>query len=369
MPLPFAVIMAGGRGERLWPLSTPERPKQFLRLGGQQTMLQETVSRISPLIPEENIYVVTLKEFRGLVLEQLAIPKENVIAEPLGLNTAPCVGLAAVMLEAKDPQGVMIVLPADHAIKETERFLEILKRAIKVASTGDYLITLGIVPDHPTTGYGYIRRGELIAENDGISVYRVQSFTEKPDKESAKYFLEKGGYYWNSGMFIWRADVILTEIKKHIPKLHQGLMEIKAHLGAPDLDEVITKVYKEQEPISIDYGVLERSSRALMIPGDIGWSDVGDWSALDAIFPKDREGNIIQAKWLGMDTKNSTIFSEDKTRVIATIGVEDIVIIDAGSALLVIDKRRAQEVRKIAQQADENRKDIFQTIEPLKKSL
>jgi len=346
--MPFAVIMAGGRGERLWPLSTPDRPKQFLKLlGSERTMLQETVARISPLISKEKIYAVIPKKFTKLVLEQLDIPQENIIVEPLGRSTAPCIGLAAIMLEVKDPQGVMVVLPADHVIKKTEKFLEILKKAIEVASSGTHLVTLGIVPDHPATGYGYIRRRELFTKIDKVEVYKVQSFAEKPDRETAEQFLKKGDYYWNSGMFIWRVDTILAEIKRHMPKLYQGLMEIKAYLGMPDLDGVITEIYKEQESISIDYGVLERSFNVLMIPADIGWSDVGDWSALDAIFEKDEQGNIIQAKHLGIDTKNSIIYAEDKSKPIATIGLKDIVIIETVEALLVMDKARAQEVREI----------------------
>lgn len=355
----YAVIMAGGKGERLWPLSTPERPKQFLRLDGQRTMLQETIARMRPLIPVENIYIVAPKEFTRLVLEQLEldIPKENMIVEPLGRNTAPCVGLAAVMVESKDPRGVMIVLPADHVIKETERFLAILRRTIEIASSGNYLITLGIIPDYPATGYGYIHRAEPF-ENGDIEIYKVQSFTEKPDEKTARRFLEEGDYYWNSGMFLWRAEVILAEIERHMPELHSGLMRIKGNLGKPGLDRVLEEVYEVQEPLSIDHGVLERSSHVLMVPADIGWSDVGDWSALDAIISRDGEGNIIRAEWLGMDTKNSTIYSEKREKLIATIGLENIVIIDAENALLVMDKQRAQEVRKIAEQADKRRRGI-----------
>ena len=342
----FAVIMAGGQGERLWPLSTSERPKQFLKLSEEGTMLQQTVERILALVPKEEIYVAIPERFKKLTFDQLDLPAENLIVEPVGRNTAPCIGLAAIMLEAKDPQGVMVVLPADHVIKKQERFLEILKRAIEVAKTGNYLVTLGIVPDHPATGYGYIHRGELFGENDGIEVYRVQRFTEKPSENTAKRFLSEGGYYWNSGMFIWRVDVILAEIEQRMPQLYAGLQEIKEHLDKPDCDVVIRKVYQEQEPISIDYGVMEPSSHALMIPADIGWSDVGDWSALDAIFEKDENGNIVQANHLAIDTTNSVVYST-QDRPVATIGLENVVIIETEEALLVMDKARAQEVREI----------------------
>ncbi|MCI2424484.1 mannose-1-phosphate guanylyltransferase [Candidatus Acetothermia bacterium] len=351
--MPFAVIMAGGRGERLWPLSTPEKPKQFLKLGGRQTMLQETVARISPLIPEEDIYIVIPKEFTDLVLAQLDIPQQNIIIEPIGRNTAPCIGLAAIMLKAKDPHGVMVVLPADHVIKRTEEFLKILKRAIEVASAGTHLVTLGINPDHPATGYGYIRRGKPFAKHDGIEIYHVEEFTEKPNEKTAERFLCEGGYYWNSGMFVWRMDTILAEIAHYMSKLYAGLLEIKGHLGRTDLDRVITKVYREQEAISIDYGVMERSSHGVIIPTDIGWSDVGDWSAVDAIFAKDKDGNIVQARHLGANTDRSIIISSDNQRLIATIGLENIVIVDTKEALLVMDKSAAQEVKETAKRAAE----------------
>lgn len=343
----FAVIMAGGKGERLWPLSVPERPKQFLSLSGSRTMLQETVARVAPLISQKNIYVVTPREFATLVLEQLYLPEENIILEPMGRGTAPCIGLAAVLLEAKDPHSVMVVLPSDHVVKEQERFLRILKLAIEIAAKEDCLVTLGIIPDYPATGYGYIRRGELFAKNNGLEIYRVQSFTEKPDYRTARRFLEEGDYYWNSGMFVWRVDVILGEISRCLPKLYAGLIKIKKRLGKPELNRVIAEVYEEQESISIDYGVMEKAKNVLVIPAEIGWSDLGDWLALEALFEKNNEGNIIQAQHIGIDTKNSIVFATDKDKLIATIGLENIVIVETKEALLVMEKTRAQEVREI----------------------
>lgn len=350
----FAVIMAGGRGERLWPLSTPEKPKQFLKLGGESTMLQETIVRISPLIPKENVYTVTPKEFVTLTTEQLAacgVPTENVIAEPGGRNTAACVGLAAIMLEEKEE--VMVILPADHVIKNQESFLTILQRAIDLAKTEDFLITLGIVPSHPATGYGYINRGDLFAKMDGIEIYEVQNFTEKPDVKTAKQFLKEGNYYWNSGIFIWRVEAILAEIEQHMPQLYTGLLEIKKHLGKPNLDEAIMQVYEKQESISIDYGIMERSANVKMIPAEIGWNDVGDWAALDRLFDKDQDGNVVRAMHMGIDTKNSIIFAlhSSDEKIIATIGLENVVIVDTDTMILVIDKSRAQEVRELVKMA------------------
>jgi mannose-1-phosphate guanylyltransferase len=338
--------MAGGRGERLWPLSTPTRPKQFLKLSGKRTMLQETIARVNSLIPEERVYVVTPGKFAALVHEQLDIPPSNVIVEPIGRNTAPCIGLAAIILETSDPQGVMVVLPADHVIKQPERFMEILSTAVDIAGSEDYLITLGVVPDHPSTGYGYIQRGAPFPKSRNIKAYEAKRFTEKPDEATARRFLREGGYYWNSGMFIWRVDMILAEIERHMPNLYARLQEIKQHLDKPDRNAVIERVYQEQEPISIDYGLMERSENVVVIPADIGWSDVGDWSALAAILEKDENENIVHAKHVGIDTQDSVIYSTGD-KLIATIGLANIVIVETEETLLVMDKARSQDVRKI----------------------
>lgn len=343
----MALIMAGGRGERLWPVSTPEKPKQFLSLGGRRTMLQETVSRIRPLFRPEDVYVVVPKEFCHLVRKQLAIPEENVLVEPMGRNTAPCVGLAAVLLESHDPRAVMVVLPADHVIGNTERFVEILNVGIEVAEDGEHLVTLGIVPDRPVTGYGYIRRGELHTEINGIQVYRAEQFVEKPDRAKAEQFLANGAYYWNSGMFVWRVDAFLRVIAEYMPQLYAGLEEMRAHLGEPDWPAVVERVYGSLPSISVDYGVMERAKNVLVIPADIGWSDVGDWSALGAVIEKDEHGNIVHASHVGIDTRDSVIYAEGKDKIIATIGLDGVVIVETDEALLVADKARAQEVREI----------------------
>lgn len=348
----FAAIMAGGRGERLWPLSTPEQPKQFLKLFGEETMLQATVSRILPLIPWENIYVVTSEQQASLVKEQLpSLPPENIIAEPIGRSTAPCIGLAATMIARRDPHGAMVVLPADHVIQDEDRFRKLVRTALKIASDGEHLITLGITPRHPATGYGYIQGGEVLTETDGLKVLKVERFTEKPSYEVARGFLSQGGYFWNSGMFIWRVDTILDEIEAHLPNLRAGLAKIMDHFGHPDYQDVLTAVYSAQETISIDHGVMEKSARALVIPtGEIGWSDVGDWAAWAELFPRDATGNVIQAPHIGIDTKDSVILSRrtrTNGRVVATLGVSNLIIIETDDAILVMDKDRAQEVKRL----------------------
>ena len=351
MKTPHAVIMAGGRGERLWPLSTDERPKQFLKLVGERTMLQETAARVAPLVPWEKTLVVVGKEHSHLVAEQLPdLPSRNILAEPMGRGTAPCVGLAALYVSRIDPAGVMVALPADHVIKDEKRFLALLEDAVAIASEGNYLVTLGIPPTFPATGYGYIRALRPCQNATGgaeAGALVVERFTEKPDRATAERFLNEGGYSWNSGMFIWRADTILREIEEHMPALHRGLEEIAQHLGGPDEDLVIREAYSHQESLSIDHGVMEKSRHAWVLPtGNIGWSDVGDWAALESVLPKDEKGNVVLADHRGIDTRGTTVVS-DRTRQVVTIGVRDLVIVDTSEALLVMDRSRAQDVKKI----------------------
>ena len=359
----FAVIMAGGRGERLWPLSRNETPKQFLKLLGEQTMLQKTVERVVPLIPLKNTYVVVGREHVGIVREQLPeLPTENIIVEPIGRGTAPCVGLAAIRLSRVDPDGVMMVLPADHVIADEERFRHLLDNAATIAEAGTHLVTLGITPDRPATEYGYIQAPfSQRRPSTDTPVLEVKQFTEKPDLETAERFLQEGGYYWNSGMFIWRVDTILREMEEHMPKLLAGLMAIEERAGTPNYKETLARIYAEQEVNSIDYGVLEKSARVLVIPtGNIGWSDVGDWNALSKVLETDEEGNLIRASHIGVDTSNCIILSKhtsDTERFVATLGLSDIVIIDTDDVLLVMDKARAQEVRRIIEMKKSGKED------------
>ena len=343
----FAIVMAGGGGTRLWPLSTKKIPKQFLSLN-KRSLIQETVTRISPLFPYERIYVVTVRGQGELVREHLPeIPVKNILEEPLARNTAPCLGFAATFLKRIDPTAVMVVLPADHFIKKEGRFRQALTLGMEVAQKG-YLATLGIVPDHPATGYGYIAAGDVLSgSQDAIKAYHVKHFIEKPSLARAKTFLAKGNYYWNSGIFIWKVKRILEGIATHMPTLYSGLRKIEAHWETPERDALIAKVYREQEAVSIDHGVMERASQIAVIPVEMGWNDLGDWDSVSSVLEKDEDGNAIRATHIGIDTKDSTVFSL-QDRLIATIGLRNVVIVDTSEALLVMDRRRAQEVKDIA---------------------
>jgi mannose-1-phosphate guanylyltransferase len=241
----------------------------------------------------------------------------------------------------------MIALPSDHLVTKVEEFQRILGAAVELAEKGEYLVTLGIKPDRPATGYGYIRYAELFAEMRGIPVYRVERFVEKPDRAKAETFLAEGCYLWNSGIFVWRLDTFMHALSLHMPKLYSGLLELRDHLGKPSWESALAHLYPGLPAISIDYGLMEKAQNVLVIPADIGWSDVGDWSAMSNLFPKDELGNAVWAKYLGIDTENCVIYAEEPERLVATLGLRDLVIVETKEALLILPRDRAQEVRKI----------------------
>ena len=333
-----AVIMAGGRGERFWPRSRFHKPKQLQAIAGSETMLQMTVKRMQPLIPLEQIYIVTDQKLEREVKRQLpGLPERNVIAEPVGRNTAAAVGLSAVQIGRLDEDATLAVLPADHLIFDEKEFLACLSIGAKVAREKNRLVVFGIKPDRPETGYGYIKAGGEISEK----VYEVETFVEKPDEKTAKKFLASGRYYWNSGMFVWKYSVIMAAIEKHMPRLFAGLQKIRT---APK-KEVITEVYEKIENISIDYGVMEKAQNRVMVMGDFRWDDIGSWLAMERIWQKDGEGNVSQGKFVGIDTHNSIIVG-DKT-LVATIGISNMIVVTTDDAILICPKEKAQEVKKM----------------------
>jgi mannose-1-phosphate guanylyltransferase/mannose-6-phosphate isomerase len=340
----FAVIMAGGSGTRFWPLSREKMPKQLLRIGGDDTLIQQTVERILPLVRAENVFIVTNRGLADDIGLQLAAKfgsawERGIILEPEARNTAPAIGLAALQLLRVDPEATMIVLSADHAIRKGDELIALLERAARAAAAG-YLVTLGIHPDRPETGYGYIKAGAAV---DGVC--SVEAFKEKPDLETARGYLRDGGYYWNSGIFVWKAAVLLEEFGKHAPELRRGLEAIRAGLGTPDEERVIREVFARLETISIDYAVMEKTDRARVIPADIGWSDVGSWTALDDVSPRDAAGNVISGNVIDIDSRDTIVYADK--RLVATIGLRGFVVVDTPDAVLVCPKDRAQDVKKV----------------------
>ncbi len=344
----YALIAAGGSGTRLWPRSRRDSPKQFLDIVSERTMLQETYDRTVPLIPPERILVITNDAYVGTVREQLPeIPGENIIGEPAGHGTAPAVGLGAIILRRRDPEAIMAMLTADHLIRKPEEFRSVLQAAAEVAQRG-HLVTLGITPYQPETGYGYIHRGEPLPKANDHPVYRVLEFTEKPDRATAEQFVASGEYYWNSGMFVWRVDVILREIRRFMPRLAEQLEEIAEALSTPRARVVLERVWDRVADQTIDYGVMEQADDVAVIPADIGWSDVGSWATLFELLPADEEHNVVIGEHVGVETRNSLIYSP--RRLIATVGIEDLVIVDTDDALLVCPRDRAQEVKALVDQ-------------------
>lgn len=349
----YAVIMAGGIGSRLWPRSGGATPKQFLDLIGERTMLQETVDRIEPLVPLERVLVVVGADHAATVEEQIpGLPDENVLREPGPRNTAPAIGLAAVAVRARDPEGVMAVFPADHRIADAAGFRRAIAAAARVA-TDEYLVTLGIAPTHAHTGYGYIQRGERLDTIESMPVYGVVRFTEKPDAANAARFVASGDYYWNGGIFIWQASAILSEMSRLLPTLHDELVPLARAWDTPRRAEVLEAAWQRVPRTSIDYGVMEGASRVATVPVEIGWDDVGNWATLSALLESEAHGNVARGtgEAILIDTADSYVYAGD-SYLVATIGLEGFVVVVTRGAVLVCPKDRAQDVRDVVRELE-----------------
>ena len=348
----YIVILAGGSGTRFWPLSRVAMPKQLISITGDRSMLQRTVERVLPLKPKRILVVTNQLQAeetgRQLLQYHRSVPVD-VIAEPFGRNTAPAIGLAAAVIAAHDPAGVMAVLPADHFIKDEAALCDTLLAGAEAARNG-YLVTLGILPSRPETGYGYI---EADMDLRGAGPFPVRRFVEKPPREEALRYLDEGNYFWNSGMFIWQAATILKEMEHYIPALHSALKRISFTNDVwelSDLEGQIDAIYQEVPSISIDYGVMERSTNVLMLPVEMGWSDVGSWSALPEVVEPDSDGTVCinAAGHIAIDSCDCLIYADN--RMVATVGVHGLVVVSTPDAILVCDRERCQDVKKVVEQ-------------------
>jgi len=342
-----AVIMAGGAGKRFWPLSRQSKPKQFLRITSEMSMIQMTVDRLLGKIKIEDIFVVTAQSQCHLVEEHLPdLPKENIIAEPEGMNTAPAVALSALFLSRKyKPEDQMFILAADHVICDVQKFIESLLPAEK-ASEDNNLVTFGIKPAYPATGYGYIESGEKV-KNGMI----VKSFKEKPDIETAEYFLKSGNYFWNSGMFMWKIGTIHEAYRKYLPKIKDLLSEIAIKWDKGGITADISDIYSKMPKIPIDVGIMEQAEKRIVIPVDYGWSDIGGWKALHEISDKDENGNATSAKHEILDSSNCYVYSN---KFVALIGVKDLVIVDTPDVLMVTEQDSSERVKEIVISLEKN---------------
>ncbi|SKB57133.1 mannose-1-phosphate guanylyltransferase [Lachnospiraceae bacterium] len=339
-----ALIMAGGHGERFWPRSRRNLPKQFLSLTNDgKTLIQLTVERIKPLVACEDIYISTNRDYADLIADQLPeIPKENILFEPVGRNTAPCIGMGAAFVSKKYKDAIMMVLPSDHLIKYKQMFVSTLQDACDIAEANPALVTIGIAPTFAETGYGYIR---FDPNNTLLRGYKVQNFTEKPSLEVAKEYVSSNEYLWNSGMFVWKASSILERFERLMPDVYEGLEIIKNAIGTSQQTEIIEKQFPEFPSISIDYGVMEKSDNIYTIPGTFGWDDVGSWLAMERIRKTNEFGNITDGNVMTINTRNSIIAGHKK--LIACVGVEDLVIVDTDDATLICAKDATNDIKKV----------------------
>ena len=348
----YAVILAGGSGTRFWPLSRHLYPKQLLRILGEETLIQQTMHRVLRCVPANQVLISTNTAQADSIRFQLGEWKDelshNFVIEPEARNTAPAIALAAIELIKRDPEAVMLVLPADHVIKGDKKFQAAVALGAELATEG-YLITFGVKPVRPETGYGYIQpnRRARLASRGGLVGYPVARFVEKPDAKKAARYLQAGNYYWNSGIFVWRASTILDELARHQPALARGMKKIGELKKSEEGSSEMAQLYQRLTPVSIDHGVMERSSRAAMIPVDFAWSDIGSWSSLGEVAPRNDSGNLVSGRVVDLDSRDSILYAD--RRLVATIGLSGMVVVDTPDATLICPKTRSQDVKKVVE--------------------
>lgn len=345
----FCVIMAGGSGTRFWPQSRKAKSKQYLSILGKKSLIQKTIERFHSLISWDRIFIVSQKHQEDELLKHiLKVPRENLIYEPFGRNTAPCIGLAALFCEHRNPDSVMIVSPADHRIANKSQFQTVMQTAVQLANKHNSVVTLGITPDRPATGYGYIQVDGEVESNKKVNSYRVKTFAEKPNLATAKRFLESGDFFWNSGIFIFKTSVILDMIKQYLPDLYESLSEVRNFMDDPKLEKVIHKVYQQIKDISIDYGIMEKISDVYMVEGKFGWNDLGSWEQVYKLSDIDENSNCSNGNTVLLDTNNSYVHA-DKDGLIAVVGLDDVVVVKEGDAILVCKRDQAEKVKKVVE--------------------
>jgi len=349
----YAVILAGGRGTRFWPQSRTAKPKQLLPILTGHSLLQQSVDRIAPLVAPGNIFVLGNEILRESIREQLPdVPPQQIIAEPVGHNTAPCIGLAAHLIAKRDPDAILIVLPSDHIIVHRELYLDCLRAGISVAEKAGNIVVLGLKPTRAETGYGYVRvEGRRVLLVSGVEVYAVEKFVEKPDGPTAARYVAEGNYYWNGGIFVWKARTVMAAVERFLPTTDHALREIAAHSESESYQQALQEWYPRTDSISVDYGIMEKAENIFCVASDIGWSDLGSWEALYEVSVKDTNGNVLNAESITIDAVRNLVNVPGK--IVTLIGIEDLVIVETEDALLVCDRRRSQEVSKLVKELEQ----------------
>ncbi len=352
----FVVIMAGGKGERFWPASRLKRPKHLLPIVGDKPMLTQTVDRLEGFIEPENIFVITnVEQMEGVREVCPSLPKENIVAEPVGRDTAAAVGLAMLLIKQKDPEASLAMLPADAFIQDFAGFQKALNVAFLAAEECSRLVTIGITPTEPAIGYGYIQKGESVSEHKGVEVFKVVEFKEKPVLETAKAYLESGDYYWNAGMFVWSVQAISNALTQFTPELMSGLIEIENRLNeGVDLDRLLVELYPNLEKISIDFAVMEKADNVVTLAATFDWDDVGAWPAIERHFPKDANGNVADGEAV-FEASSGNIVVGEKGHLLALVGVEDLIVVHTKDATLVCKKDEAQRIKDLVKGLEPDR--------------
>lgn len=355
----YCLIMAGGSGTRFWPRSRVAKPKQYLSLFGEKSLIQESVQRFANFIPEESIYVVSAKSQQAVLESQTGnLPKENLIFEPVGKNTLPAIGLAALFIAEKDPDGILIVSPSDHLIQNDELFRQTIESAALIAGRKDGIVTIGITPKHPATGYGYVQTSEEVKIGQPIRSFAVQKFKEKPSLEVATSYLQQGGFFWNSGIFIFKVSVFLNAVEQFAPALHADLMRIKEQIGSADYESALDKIYREVESISIDYGILEKASNVFLVQGDFVWNDLGSWEEVYKYDQnKDENRNSAAGEVVLIDTKNSYVYAPNS--LVAVVGMDDVIVVQEGDTILVCKRDRTEDIKNVVGEITKRKLDQY----------